>query len=191
MDRSRRASLHLSRRQLIAASASAATLTILTPYGRLTPKQAHARGVSLTVLTPEEADALGAFGEVILPGAIEDGLIEYLDSQLAQDDGGLLLIRYLDYPPPFVDFYRAVAAALDGLGNAQANARFAELGSDEQRDLVGQIMTDQAEPWSGPPASLAYFVVRSDAVDVVYGTVDGFAKLDIPYMPHITPTERW
>jgi hypothetical protein len=34
-------------------------------------------------------------------------------------------------------------------------------------------------------------VVRSDAVDVVYGTMDGYARLDIPYMAHIAPTTRW
>jgi hypothetical protein len=26
---------------------------------------------------------------------------------------------------------------------------------------------------------------------VVYGTVEGFAKLNIPYMPHILPPEGW
>jgi hypothetical protein len=36
-----------------------------------------------------------------------------------------------------------------------------------------------------------YFLLRSDAVDVVYGTVEGYAALGIPYMPHIAPTKRW
>jgi hypothetical protein len=34
-------------------------------------------------------------------------------------------------------------------------------------------------------------VLRSDAVDVVYGTVEGYDALGIPYMPHITPVTRW
>jgi hypothetical protein len=34
-------------------------------------------------------------------------------------------------------------------------------------------------------------VLRSDAVDVVYGTMEGYASLGIPYMPHIAPTKRW
>jgi hypothetical protein len=34
-------------------------------------------------------------------------------------------------------------------------------------------------------------ILRSDAVDVVYGTMDGYAALGIPYMPHIAPTKRW
>jgi hypothetical protein len=46
--------------------------------------------------------------------------------------------------------------------------------------------------WAGGvPAPLFYFGLRSDAIDVVYGTVDGFAKLGIPYMPHILPTTAW
>lgn len=45
--------------------------------------------------------------------------------------------------------------------------------------------------WSGPPAPLVYFVLRSDALDVVYGTEAGFALLDVPYMPHIPPERRW
>ena len=32
---------------------------------------------------------------------------------------------------------------------------------------------------------------RSDAVDVVYGTPEGFAKLGVPYMPHIMPPTSW
>jgi len=36
-----------------------------------------------------------------------------------------------------------------------------------------------------------YLVLRSDAVDVVYGTMDGYAALGIPYRPHIAPSKRW
>ena len=36
-----------------------------------------------------------------------------------------------------------------------------------------------------------YLVLRSDAVDVVYGTVEGYEALGIPYMPHIAPDKRW
>jgi hypothetical protein len=34
-------------------------------------------------------------------------------------------------------------------------------------------------------------VLRSDAVDVVYGTVEGYEALGIPYQPHIAPLKRW
>jgi hypothetical protein len=34
-------------------------------------------------------------------------------------------------------------------------------------------------------------VLRSDAVDVVYGTEEGYKDLGIPYMAHIAPLKRW
>ena len=39
--------------------------------------------------------------------------------------------------------------------------------------------------------ALFYVCLRSDAVDVVYGTPEGFRKLNIPYMEHILPPEGW
>ena len=43
----------------------------------------------------------------------------------------------------------------------------------------------------GFPTFLFYMCLRSDAVDVVYGTPEGFKKLNIPYMQHIMPPEGW
>jgi hypothetical protein len=34
-------------------------------------------------------------------------------------------------------------------------------------------------------------MMRNDGVDVVYGSVEGFKNLDIPYMPHIMPKATW
>ena len=50
---------------------------------------------------------------------------------------------------------------------------------------------NKVEGWQGPPGPFVYLVLRSDAVDVVYGTMDGYAALGIPYMPHIAPEKRW
>jgi hypothetical protein len=36
-----------------------------------------------------------------------------------------------------------------------------------------------------------YFLLRTDAVDVVYGTMEGYAQLGVPYMPHIAPARSW
>jgi len=36
-----------------------------------------------------------------------------------------------------------------------------------------------------------YFLMRHDAVDVVYGTVEGIESLGTPYMAHIVPVSRW
>ena len=43
----------------------------------------------------------------------------------------------------------------------------------------------------GPASPFVFGVLRSDAVDVVYGTMEGYAALGIPYMPHIAPTQKW
>ncbi len=45
--------------------------------------------------------------------------------------------------------------------------------------------------WQGPPGPFVYLVTRSDAVDVVYGTMEGYESLGIPYMAHIVPERRW
>ena len=44
---------------------------------------------------------------------------------------------------------------------------------------------------SGPPASYVMFLLRADALDVVYGTQAGFAQLGIPYSAHILPEANW
>jgi len=50
---------------------------------------------------------------------------------------------------------------------------------------------NKLDGWQGPPGPFIYFVTRSDAVDVVYGTVEGYESLGIPYMAHIAPEKRW
>ena len=60
-----------------------------------------------------------------------------------------------------------------------------------QSDFVNNMRQNKVEGWQGPAGGFVYFVLRSDAVDVVYGTMEGYAVLGIPYMPHIAPTKRW
>jgi len=66
-----------------------------------------------------------------------------------------------------------------------------QLGESEQRSLVDSMRQNKVEGWQGPAGSFVYLLLRSDAVDVVYGTMEGYAALGIPYMPHIAPTKRW
>ena len=68
---------------------------------------------------------------------------------------------------------------------------FAQLGEGEQRSLVDSMRQNKVEGWQGPAGPFVYLLLRSDAVDVVYGTMEGYAGLGIPYMPHIAPTKRW
>lgn len=184
-------SRQLSRRALIARSAlGAATLTIATPLGVMTPAAARAAAVPYALLTESEARALEALGEVLLPGAMAAGIANYVDSQLAATSP-LLMLRYLDWPEPYAPFYQGALAALDGLAQARHGQTFADSTAEQQTALTIAVATGEVDGWDGPPAPLVYFVARSDAVDVVYGTPEGFEKLGVPYMAHILPPTEW
>ena len=66
-----------------------------------------------------------------------------------------------------------------------------QLAAYEQRDFINEMRQNKIAGWQGPPGGFVYFVLRSDAVDVVFGTVEGYEALGIPYMPHIMPEKRW
>jgi hypothetical protein len=158
----------------------------------LTPRAARAAQVPLRVLDAAQVRTLEALGDTLLPGAAEAGLAAYLDHQLAADPAeSLLMIRYLDVPPPHAPFYAAGLAAVDAAAQKLHGRPFAALEPATRDAFVGLMQRGALEGWQGPPAPFVYFVLRSDAVDVVYGTVEGFEKLGLPYMPHIPPTEKW
>lgn len=158
----------------------------------LTPQQARARAVPFSLLKPAEVSTLEALGEILLPGARDAGIAHFVDHQLAADAADcLLLIRYLDVPPPYSDIYRPALAALDAASLLAHKKAFTALAENDAINLVRAMSTGNPEGWQGPPAPLFYFAVRSDAVDVVYGTEEGFARLGIPYMAHIRPTAKW
>jgi hypothetical protein len=143
-------------------------------------------------LSETRAKVLSAFGELLLPGAAAAGLPQYIDRQLDLPAANqVLMIRYLGVPPPYESFYMSGLDALDGLARARHRRSYAELPTDAAEEIVGALARGDPEPWSGPPASLFYFVVRNDVVDVVYGTQAGFAALSIPYMAHISPPAAW
>src|SRR5882762_4469013 len=149
------------------AALSALAYTVAGAEVLLSPREAQAQGLPLKVLTADERAALEALGETLLPGARDAGLAHYVDQQLSVDPGECLLL----------------ARAL--------GVKFAELAADKRAEFVEQIRQKVPEDWSGPPSPFFYFVSRGDAVDVTYGTVEGFERLGIPYMPHIIPIKRW
>jgi hypothetical protein len=104
---------------------------------------------------------------------------------------GLPEARILNIRPPFVDFYRAAIGAVDKASQTRHGLRFAQLNATQQHDVVDLMRQARIDGWQGPPGPLVYLVTRSDAVDVVYGTMEGYAALGIPYMPHIAPKQRW
>lgn len=159
----------------------------------LTPAAARAQGVPLRKLTAAQAETLDALGETLVPGARQAGISHFVDQQISiPADEALLEARILNVRPPYANFYLAALGAVDRASQARNAGRgFALLDQAEQRSLVDGMRQNKVEGWQGPPAPFVYFVLRSDAVDVVYGTMEGYAGLGIPYMPHIVPTKRW
>jgi Gluconate 2-dehydrogenase subunit 3 len=158
----------------------------------LTARQARAQGVPLRVLKPDEAATLEAIGETLAIGARLDGIAHFVDQQLTvPPPHALLSLRVTEVRPPYVDFYRAALGGVERASRALHQRGFADLSAAEQHDFVDRLRQGKIESWQGPVQSFVYGTLRNDAVDVVYGTVEGFARLGIPYMPHILPERSW
>jgi Gluconate 2-dehydrogenase subunit 3 len=148
--------------------------------------------VPFRLLKAAEAETIEALGETLVPGARSAGIAHFLDQQFSvPPEEALLEARILNVRPPYANFYRAAIAAVDRASQARDGRRFVQLASDEQREFVNNMRQNKIDDWKGPPGGFVYFVLRSDAVDVVFGTVEGYEALGIPYMPHIAPEKRW
>ncbi len=158
----------------------------------LTPAEAYAQGVPLRTLKPEEAEAIEAVGETLVPGARENGIANFIDQQISVPaEEALLEARILNVRPPYANFYRAAIGAIDGASQARSGRRFPQLDAAAQHEFIDSMRQSKIEGWKGPGGPFVYLVLRSDAVDVVYGTMAGYKALDIPYMAHIEPAKRW
>jgi hypothetical protein len=158
----------------------------------MTPGEARARAVPYRVLGDEEAETLDALGEALVPGAREAGIAHFIDHQVSVPPGEALLeARIVNIKPPFANFYRAAIGGVDRASTARSGKRFAALSASEQHDFIDALRQNKIEGWQGPPGPQVYFVLRSDAVDVVYGTMEGYESLGVPYLPHIAPDKRW
>ncbi len=185
-----------SRREFIAqASVGAALLLTFTLDGcerTLSPAQARAAAIPLRALDAQEASVLESLGEALLPGSAQAGLAQYVDHQLAGDPAdSLLMIQYLRVDPPYMGFYRAGLTAAREASLRDFGKPPAELDPQQRTALLTRMAAGEIRDWKGPPAPLFFFVLRSDAVDVTYGTPAGFDALGIPYMPHIMPPRQW
>ena len=158
----------------------------------LTPRQARAQNVALRTLSAEQAATLDAMGEALVPGAKQAGITNFVDQQISgPPEEALLQARILNVRPPFANFYRSAIGAIDNASNTTKGRKFALLSPDEQHDFVSLMRQNKLDGWLGPPGPFVFTVLRSDAVDVVYGTMEGYAALGVPYMPHIAPTKKW
>ena len=158
----------------------------------LTPRQARAEGVPLKTLTADEAATLDAIGETLVPGAKTAGITNFVDQQISiPAEEALLQARILNVRPPYANFYRSALGAIDAASEKANGKKFAMLDADAQHAFVDLLRQNKIEGLAGPPGPFVYNVLRSDAVDVVYGTMSGYADLGVPYMAHIAPTQRW
>ena len=159
----------------------------------LSPQQARAQNIAFKTLNADQVATLLALGDTLVPGAKQAGISHFVDQQLSiPPEQALLEARILNIRPPYANFYRAALGAIDKASKAQnADRGFAKLNDSERHAFVDLMRQNKVEGWQGPPGPFIYLVLRSDAVDVVYGTMDGYAALGIPYMPHIAPEKRW
>ncbi len=159
----------------------------------LTPSAAFAASAPLSRLTAEEGALLGEFADILVPSAKAAGVAHFVDHHLTlQPADCFLILRYLDWPPPFLNFYRDGLSALTRFIAARAATGLAGLDGTGRENLVRALLKDPPPDWSGSPsAQLFYFVLRADAIDVAYGTQAGFERLGIPYLAHIEPASPW
>ena len=158
----------------------------------LTPGEARAHGVPFRLLQANEAETIEALGETLLPGARQAGISHFIDHQISVPaEEALLEARIMNVRPPYANFYRAAVGAVNRASQAMHGRKFAELSTIEQRDFVNLMRQNKIDGWQGPAGGFVYFLLRSDAVDVVYGTVEGYKELGIQYMPHIASERRW
>ncbi len=183
----------IGRRVLMKGAALAAlSFTIDGVEVWLTPGEAYAQGAPLTVLKPDEVETLEAVGETLVPGARKAGIANFVDHQLGGPPGNcLLMARIANVRPPFANFYRAAIGGIERSCQTMHGKRFAQLTAAEQYEFVDRMRQNKIEQWQGPPGPFVYFLLRHDAVDVTFGTVEGIESLGIPYMPHILPEKRW
>jgi hypothetical protein len=136
-------------------------------------------------LDAADGDLLGSLADAIVPGAGGAGCAHFIDHHIGVPPAeSLLSLRYLDVAPPYAGFYRAGLAALRRLIEG-AEPRLA------LNDAIQCLLSPAIAGWQGPPPGLFYFAVRSDAVDLVYGTREGFKRLGIEYLAHIEPETDW
>jgi Gluconate 2-dehydrogenase subunit 3 len=158
----------------------------------LAPGEARARNVPFRLLDAHQGEALEAIGETLVPQAREAGIAHYIDQQLSvPPHESLLQARIFNIRPPFADFYRTAIVAIDSGSRKLFGCDFAQLPANDQHDFVDRMRQNKIEGWTGRPGTAVYAVLRADAVDVVYGTMEGYEALGVPYMAHIPPEKRW
>lgn len=145
----------------------------------------------LQILSYNEADIYNAWCDVLAIGAAKSNIAQFLDKYLSRPfEESLLMLRYFTNMK-LDEFYLAGIAGIDQESKAQFSRSFLELTEPEREFIIESASTSSTVAWADPAPAFFYFISRNDAIDVVYGTVKGFEKLNIPYLPHIRPPLPW
>ena len=141
------------------------------------------------LLKAKEAETIEALGETLVPGARQAGVAHFVDQQVSVTPAK----RCWKPASSTSNRLRQFLSRRDRRGRqgerspARTRLRGARPRTSTNSSTDAQ---NKIEGWQGPAGSFAYLVLRSDAVDVVYGTMEGYERLGVPYMPHIRP-KRW
>lgn len=161
---------------------------------KITPGEAKEKNLPFQSLNKEQTDIIDLLGEAIVPGARGAGLSHYIDHQLSMDlENNFLILRYLGVAAPFKSFYASALSAFHRAIKKKYNKGPKDLNEAEMTEFINIMMQKNPDGWgqNASPAPFFYFVLRSDAIDVTYGSIAGFENLDIPYMAHIAPKHNW
>jgi hypothetical protein len=174
------------------ATLGALAFTVSGSTVMLTTRQARAGNVPFRLLKAEEAETIESMGDALVPGARAAGIAHFIDQQISvPPEQALLQARILNVRPPFANFYRAAIKAIEGSSDKTFGKKFATLSPSDKHDFINAMRQNKAAGWQGPPGPFVYAILRTDAVDVVYSTVEGYEALGVPYMAHIAPEQRW
>lgn len=141
-------------------------------------------------LTADERATLGAVADTLVPGSVAAGVVDFVAAMLGEPDP-CLCYRFVSFPMPPKAFYKLTLASFDDFSHATAGKPLAALAPSKRVHVVEKFLEPNVRGWKGPPTSLVYFVLRSDAIDTLYGVQQTYAHLDIPYMAHIEPPRSW
>ena len=168
------------------------TCTVAGCKRDMTPADARRESVPFGLFSDADVAAIDKLADTLVPGSAQAGLAHYLDHQLTTlPENNMLMIKYLGVPAPYDGFYHGGLTAAAAAAKSIFATDIADLSEDQASTLVSNMASGEIDNWEGPPAGFFYFVLRSDAVDVSYGTKAGFEALAIPYNAHIEPPSRW
>lgn len=159
----------------------------------LSPAEAREKNLPYQAISQKAGQLIDLLGEAIVPGSARSGLSHYIDHQLtASKTNSLLIIKYLGIQCSYQEFYRLSLNAFERSYPLFQKRNINHISSQAIKKYIAVMAQKNPPVWSKsgeviPPAPLFYFTLRSDAVDVTYGTMAGFDKLEIPYMAHIEP----